>query len=66
MRREIAALTRKLLALSRDNEESRRLMTVPGIGPITALAFYAAVDEPGCAGARTCISATCSTSPATI
>jgi transposase len=46
VRREIAGLTRKLLALARDNDESRRLMTVPGIGPITALAFCAAIDEP--------------------
>ena len=42
----IASLTRKLLALARDNDESRRLMTVPGIGPINALAFCAAIDEP--------------------
>jgi transposase len=46
VRREIAGLTRKLLALARDNDESRRLMTVPGIGPINALAFCAAIDEP--------------------
>jgi len=46
VRREIASLTRKLLALARDNDESRRLMTVPGIGPINALAFCAAIDEP--------------------
>ena len=46
MSREIASLTRKLLALARDNEDSRRLMTVPGIGPITALAFHSAIDEP--------------------
>ena len=46
VRREIAGLTRKLLALARDNEESRRLMTVPGIGPITALAFHSAIDDP--------------------
>ena len=47
VRREIAGLTRNLLALARDNEESRRLMTVPGIGAINALAFCAAVGEPG-------------------
>jgi len=47
VRREIAVLTRNLLALARDNEESRRLMTVPGIGAINALAFCAAVGEPG-------------------
>jgi transposase len=46
VRREIAGLTRKLLALARDNDESRRLMTVPGIGPITALAFHSAIDDP--------------------
>ena len=45
-RREIASLTRKLLAMARDNDESRRLMTVPGIGAINALAFCAAIDEP--------------------
>ena len=44
--REIASLTREVLALARDNAESRRLMTVPGVGPITALAFCAAVDDP--------------------
>jgi len=46
VRRQIASLTRKLLTLARDNAESRRLMTVPGIGPINALAFCAAIDEP--------------------
>ncbi|HUK09086.1 MAG TPA: IS110 family transposase [Stellaceae bacterium] len=46
VRREIAGLTRKLLAMARNNDESRRLMTVPGIGPINALAFCAAIDEP--------------------
>jgi len=46
VRREVAGLTRRLLAIARDNEESRRLMTVPGIGPITALAFHSAIDEP--------------------
>jgi transposase len=46
VRREIAALYRKLLDLARDDVDSRRSMTVPGIGPITALAFNAAVDDP--------------------
>ncbi len=44
--REIAGLSRKLLAMARTNEASRRLMTVPGIGPITALAFQSAIDDP--------------------
>ena len=46
VRREIAGLTRRLLAMARENDESRRLMTVPGIGPITALAFQSAIDDP--------------------
>jgi len=44
--REIADFDRRLLALARGNEDSRRSMTVPGIGPITALAFQTAIDEP--------------------
>ncbi len=46
VRREIADLHRKLLALARQDEDIRRSMTVPGIGPITALAFHLAIDEP--------------------
>ena len=44
--REIATLHRKLLGLARNDAASRRSMTVPGIGPITALAFHAVIDEP--------------------
>ena len=44
--REIAGLDRKLLSLTRGHQDSRHLMTVPGIGPITALAFCAAIDDP--------------------
>ena len=44
--REIAGLDRKLLSLTRGHQDSRRLMTVPGIGPITALTFCAAIDDP--------------------
>ncbi len=46
VRREIAALYRKLLGLARDDVDSRRSMTAPGIGPITALAFHSAIDDP--------------------
>ncbi len=44
--REIAALYQKLLGLARNDEDSRRSMTVPGIGPITTLAFHSAIDDP--------------------
>jgi len=43
---EIAALYRKLMGLARNDQNSRRSMTVPGIGPITALAFHSAIDDP--------------------
>ncbi len=46
VRREIAALHRKLLGLARNDEDSRRSMTVPGIGPISALTFHSAIDDP--------------------
>ena len=46
VRREIADLHRKVLALAREDKDSRRSMTVPGIGPITALAFHSVIDEP--------------------
>lgn len=44
--RKVAELSKKLLAMARDNVDVRRSMTVPGIGPITALAFYTAIDDP--------------------
>ncbi len=44
--REIAALHEKLLGLARNDAASRRSMTVPGIGPITALTYHSAVDDP--------------------
>jgi transposase len=46
VRGQIADLDRKVLAIARDTEETRRFMSVPGVGPITALAFQAAVDDP--------------------
>ena len=44
---QIARLDKLLLAQARHDTASRRLMTVPGIGAITALAFVATVDDPG-------------------
>lgn len=44
---EIATLYRKLLHIARKVEDVRRSMTVPGIGPITALTFYSVIDDPG-------------------
>lgn len=44
---QIAAIDRDLRRLIRAEPTLKRLMTVPGVGPITALAFLSAVDEPG-------------------
>ena len=43
---EIDDFDRQFLAKARASEACRRSMTVPGIGPITALAFLSAIDEP--------------------
>jgi transposase len=42
--RQIAELDRRILALARRSGACRRLMTVPGVGAITALAFAAVID----------------------
>src|SRR5436305_9443377 len=46
LREQLAVLHRRLLAVVREDEVCRRLMTVPGIGPMVALAFRATVDVP--------------------
>jgi transposase len=43
---ELARLTKQVLGLARNEEVCRRLMTVPGVGPITALTFRATIDQP--------------------
>jgi transposase len=47
MRAERKAFDRTLAALSRWDDVSRRLMTIPGVGPVTSLAFVVTVDDPG-------------------
>jgi transposase len=46
LRDQIAVLHRRLLAVVRDDEVCRRLMTVPGVGPVVALTYRATVDAP--------------------
>jgi transposase len=46
LREQIAVLHRRLLAIVRDDEVCRRLMTVPGVGPVVALTYRATVDVP--------------------
>lgn len=44
--REANSLHRSVLSMVRGDEVCRRLMTMPGIGPVTALTFRATIDEP--------------------
>src|SRR3712207_618422 len=46
LREHFAALHRKLLDLARGDEVCRRLMTIPGVGPVVSLAFVATIDIP--------------------
>jgi transposase len=43
---EFARLHRAMLAIARENEICRRLMTVPGVGALIAVTFTSAVDNP--------------------
>ena len=46
LREQIVVLHRRLLAIVRDDEVCRRLMTTPGVGPVVALTYRASVDVP--------------------
>jgi transposase len=43
---QIVILHRRLLTIVRDDDVCRRLMTVPGVGPVVALTYRATVDVP--------------------
>jgi transposase len=43
---QLARLTKQVQDIVRGEEVCRRLMRVPGVGPITALAFRATIDRP--------------------
>jgi len=46
LREQFGILHRRLLAAVRNDEVCRRLMTVPGVGPVVALTYRATVDVP--------------------
>jgi transposase len=46
MTQGLAQLTRRVLDIVRDEPVCRRLMGVPGVGPLTALTFRATIDQP--------------------
>jgi transposase len=47
LREEFERLHKKVLAATRKDAVCRRLMTIPGVGPVTALAFVSTIDVPG-------------------
>ena len=47
MTQEVDRLTKRVLDEVKVEPTCRRLMTVPGVGPLTALAFRATIDQPG-------------------
>ncbi len=46
LREQFCILHRRLLAIVRDDEVCRRLMTTPGVGPVVSLTYRATVDIP--------------------
>jgi len=46
LREQLGILHRRVLAVVRDDEVCRRLMTVPGVGPVVALTYRVTIDVP--------------------
>src|SRR5262247_1407961 len=46
VREQLGILHRRVLAVVRDDEVCRRLMTIPGVGPVVALTYRVTVDVP--------------------
>jgi transposase len=51
LRGEYTILHRTLLAVVRDDQVCRRLMTVPGVGAVVAMTFKSAIDGPSASSA---------------
>jgi transposase len=46
VREQLGILHHRLLAIVRDDDVCRRLMTIPGVGPVVALTYRVTVDVP--------------------
>src|SRR6202048_2790071 len=46
IRDQVGMLDRQMLARARNDQVARRLMTVPGVGVVAALAYTAVIDDP--------------------
>jgi transposase len=47
LRTQFDTLHRQMLTIVREDAVCRRLMTVPGVGPVVAITFTSAIDDPG-------------------
>ena len=64
MLKEFTRLTKQVLDIVRKEEVCRRLMSVPGVGPITALTFRATIDRPERFGSSRAVGAHLGLTPA--
>lgn len=46
LREQSALIERRVLMRAKDDPIARRLMTVPGVGPLVSLAYMATIDDP--------------------
>ena len=46
IREQVTMLDRQILARARNDQVARRLMTIPGVGVVIALAYTAVIDDP--------------------
>ncbi len=46
IRKRAAELDRRLLAVARESQTTQLLMTIPGIGAVTAVSYVAAIEDP--------------------
>ncbi|MXY00891.1 MAG: IS110 family transposase [Chloroflexi bacterium] len=46
LRKELEVMEKQVRSMARNNSVCRLLMTMPGVGPIVALTFAAAIDDP--------------------
>ena len=46
LEQQVEALEARILAFAKRSDPCRRLMTIPGVGALTAVSFVAAIDDP--------------------
>jgi transposase len=47
LRSQLAPLDQRVMQIARQDENCRRLMTMPGVGAVTAVTYQAVMDDPG-------------------